>query len=69
MRSLPRKFPQPGTNVPRPGKNTRRPEVAIENMELEQMIAASGDLLIDIDKDTTGDPLSADSRLFEDFLF
>ena len=50
-------------------KTYLQPEVAIENMELEQMIAASGDLLIDIDKDTTGNPSYADTRLFEDFLF
>ena len=44
-----------------------QPEVAIEKVALEQMIAASTDELIDIDKDTTGDPAAADSRLFDMF--
>lgn len=46
-------------------KTYMQPEVAIEKIELEQMIAASGDVLIDIDKDATGDPATADSRLFD----
>ena len=48
-------------------KTYMQPEVAIEKMALEQMIAASTDVLIDIDKDTTGDPAAADSRLFDMF--
>jgi len=46
-------------------KTYMQPEVAIEKMAVEQMIAASTDVLIDIDKDTTGDPADADSRLFD----
>ncbi|MBQ8486942.1 MAG: hypothetical protein IJ533_04755 [Prevotella sp.] len=42
-----------------------QPLVAKEELELEQMMAASTDLLIDIDKDVEGHPLDADSRLLD----
>ena len=42
-----------------------QPLVAKEELELEQMMAASTDLLIDIDKDVEGRPWDADSRLLD----
>lgn len=42
-----------------------QPLVAKEELELEQMMAASTDLLIDIDKDVEGHPWDADSRLLD----
>lgn len=40
-----------------------QPNVAILDMELEQMVTAS-DGYVDVDDGTSGDPENADSRLF-----
>ena len=46
-------------------KKYMQPEVAVEKLDVQWMIAASDDVLID--PTITGDPSNADSRLFEDF--
>jgi hypothetical protein len=43
-------------------KTYLKPAVALDNMELEQMIAASDNLLIDVDNSMIGDPAEADAR-------
>ena len=43
-----------------------QPEVAITNIELQRMIAASSE--VTIDPTETGDPSEADSRFIEDML-
>ena len=47
-------------------KSYLRPEVAIEKIELQQMIAASNEVIIDPNE--TGNPSEADSRLVEEML-
>lgn len=43
-----------------------RPEVAIEKIELQRMIAASSEVVID--PNASGNPSEADSRSVEDIL-
>ena len=39
--------------------------MAIEDLELEKIIAASDGILIDVDSDAIGNPAEADSHLFD----
>jgi hypothetical protein len=47
-------------------KKYMQPEVAMMEIELQQMIAASNE--VTIDPTETGDPSEADSRFMEDLL-
>lgn len=47
-------------------KSYLRPEVAIEKIELQQMIAASNEVIIDPNE--SGNPSEADSRFVEEML-